>query len=75
MTQTAAEVLAHLDSGDVSWQMWIYDNADVIRRALKIAAMIDSGECERPDDPQRDGYDVGHTHGWNDCLEKLRAVK
>lgn len=57
-------------SGSLAFE-YLKEHWPTIRRALLVLDEIESGRSERADDPQRDGYDVGHTHGWNDCLIRI----
>lgn len=34
--ELAQLALEHLDSGDISWQMWLFENDEIIREALKM---------------------------------------
>lgn len=62
----AEKALEALDSGDISWQMWLMENDEVIRRALKIAAAVDT-------------FPVSSGSVWNDAvtdtIERLRGIK
>ena len=35
--QQITDALEHLDSGDIDWQMWLFEHSDIIRYCLKAA--------------------------------------
>ena len=62
----AEKALEALDSGDISWQMWLFEHSDIIRRALKIAHVVDT-------------WPTSSGSTWNeaatDTIERLRGIK
>ena len=62
MTATQSQIrdaLEHLDSGDISWQMWLMENSDIIRHCLRSALDTQKpagDEVDRDDDPAEAAY-------------------
>ena len=55
---------------------WFKGNANELRRALKMADAIDSGELIKYVGPTCDyePLQYGEVTGWNDCLEHLKKI-
>lgn len=69
----AEKALEALDSGDINWDMWLFEHSDIIRRALLRSHAIDEGfdahefasRVAEPDDYMR---------GYRECMKCLKGI-
>ncbi len=88
MTATQSQIrdaLEHLDSGDISWQMWLMENSDIIRHCLQSAldTQKPAGDAIKYSQmnvvrgmlsEDKESYSqYKYRKGWNDAIEEIKT--